>query len=136
MIVSAEPYGASIVLKNDKGFVLAEATGSMNHKLKKGDGYFDGADYSLEVSHIGYETQTINLNSTLDGWYVAGNFLFGGLIGWLIVDPATGAMWVIEADQGHDAENIRVTLRQDATAEMMEQAVSVQPIKVEINNYK
>jgi hypothetical protein len=28
----------------------------------------------------------------MDGWYI-GNILFGGVIGFLIVDPATGAMW-------------------------------------------
>lgn len=136
MIVSAEPYESEIILKSSDGVMLAESTGSMNYNLDKGDGYFDGADYKLEVSHAGYETQVITLSSTLDGWYVAGNFLFGGLIGWLIVDPATGAMWTIEADQGHDAENIRVILRQDATNEMMNQAVSILPIQVEINNYQ
>ncbi len=26
---------------------------------------------------------------------LGGNILFGGLIGWLIVDPATGAMWTL-----------------------------------------
>ena len=24
------------------------------------------------------------------------NVIFGGLIGWLIIDPATGAMWTLE----------------------------------------
>lgn len=28
----------------------------------------------------------------MDGWYV-GNIIFGGLIGLLLVDPITGAMW-------------------------------------------
>jgi len=32
----------------------------------------------------------------LDGWYIAGNLLFGGLIGYFIVDPATGAMWTLK----------------------------------------
>ncbi len=31
----------------------------------------------------------------MNGWY-AGNIVFGGLIGILIVDPATGAMWDIK----------------------------------------
>jgi len=26
-------------------------------------------------------------------WYLAGNIVFGGIAGWLIVDPLTGAMW-------------------------------------------
>jgi len=31
----------------------------------------------------------------LNGWYI-GNLLFGGLIGLLIVDPLTGAMWTLD----------------------------------------
>jgi hypothetical protein len=34
----------------------------------------------------------VPLTADIDGWYF-GNLLFGGLIGILIVDPATGAMW-------------------------------------------
>lgn len=33
----------------------------------------------------------------MDGWYF-GNILFGGLIGFLIVDPATGAMYTLKPD--------------------------------------
>jgi hypothetical protein len=28
-----------------------------------------------------------------NGWYIAGNLVFGGLIGWFIVDPFNGAMY-------------------------------------------
>ncbi len=31
-----------------------------------------------------------------DGWYSAGNFIFGGLPGYLLVNPLTGAMFTIE----------------------------------------
>jgi hypothetical protein len=37
---------------------------------------------------------------------LAGNFLFGGLIGWIIVDPISGAMWTLKP------ENINADLRQ------------------------
>lgn len=29
-------------------------------------------------------------------WYAVGNLFIGGLVGWLIVDPATGAMWTLD----------------------------------------
>ena len=35
------------------------------------------------------------LEASIDPWYF-GNFLVGGFIGILVVDPATGAMWKIE----------------------------------------
>jgi hypothetical protein len=67
--------------------------------LKRGSGYFSGALYRIEISKAGYKTQIIQLTSSLNaGWYLLGNFLVGGLIGWLIVDPLTGAMWTINPD--------------------------------------
>lgn len=36
----------------------------------------------------------MQVNYKLNGWYF-GNIIFGGAIGMLVVDPATGAMWKI-----------------------------------------
>lgn len=67
--------------------------------LDKGVGYFKGARYILEIEKEGYEPRTISIRSSLNaGWYIAGNLLLGGWIGWLIVDPLTGAMWTLEPD--------------------------------------
>ncbi|HCA7379988.1 TPA: hypothetical protein MX316_006554, partial [Pseudomonas aeruginosa] len=40
----------------------------------------------------GHADTVVNLKSGVSGWYW-GNILIGGLIGMLIVDPATGAMY-------------------------------------------
>jgi hypothetical protein len=45
----------------------------------------------------GYETKTISVECKLNGWYF-GNILIGGLIGLLIVDPATGAMYKLSSE--------------------------------------
>ncbi|MDB4525936.1 hypothetical protein N9065_03445 [Akkermansiaceae bacterium] len=37
-------------------------------------------------------TGTQSLDASMDPWY-AGNIIFGGILGVLVVDPATGAMW-------------------------------------------
>jgi hypothetical protein len=44
-----------------------------------------------------YDTRTVPIDFKLDGWYI-GNIIFGGLIGFLIVDPATGAMWKLDTE--------------------------------------
>lgn len=49
----------------------------------------------VRISSPGYADRLIPVNCTLDGWYF-GNLLFGGFIGMLIVDPATGAMYKLE----------------------------------------
>jgi hypothetical protein len=45
------------------------------------------------------------LQGRTGGWYLGGNLLFGGSIGYLIVDPVTGAMWTLAP------EDINVTLK-------------------------
>jgi len=60
--------------------------------LKSGNGYFCSAKYMLEFKKEGYEPQTVMLVANMNGWYM-GNMLFGGLIGFFIVDPLTGAMY-------------------------------------------
>jgi len=60
--------------------------------LNSKGGYFKGKAYTVKVSKEGFDPQTIEIKSVLNGWFV-GNIVFGGLIGILIVDPLTGAMW-------------------------------------------
>jgi hypothetical protein len=63
--------------------------------LKASNGFFDGATYSVHFEKEGYDSQNVMLDSKIDGWYL-GNVLVGGLLGLLIIDPATGAMWKLE----------------------------------------
>lgn len=62
--------------------------------LSSKGGYFKGKTYMVEVSKEGFNTQKIEIISNINGWYF-GNILLGGLIGMLIVDPLTGAMWTL-----------------------------------------
>jgi len=55
-------------------------------------GYFKGESYTITFRKDGYTDKIFALRSSVDGWYF-GNILFGGIIGMLIVDPATGAMY-------------------------------------------
>ena len=82
-------------------------------RLKASNGFFSKAEYQLRLSAPGYDERIIPITFSLDGWYF-GNILFGGLIGMLIVDPATGAMWKI------DTEYINVTLNQSTSSDIPE----------------
>jgi hypothetical protein len=61
-------------------------------------GYFDGQKYTVTFSKDGYDPTTVQIDSRINGWYV-GNIVFGRFIGWLIVDPLTGAMWALDCDR-------------------------------------
>ena len=53
-------------------------------------------NYTVTFKKEGYDAHSATIKRGLDGWYILGNLVFGGVIGYLIVDPATGAMWKLE----------------------------------------
>ncbi|MCC1495997.1 SHOCT domain-containing protein [Alcanivorax sp. 1008] len=90
--INSNTPDAVVVVKNRSGVEMHRATTPAMVTLPAGDGFFRKAKYTMEFEKDGYVGSTQNLEPSMDGWYV-GNILFGGLIGLLIVDPATGAMW-------------------------------------------
>ena len=85
--ISSSPEGAPFTIRNEDGVTVAKGTTPEVVSLKAGAGFFDGETYTIRSG-----SQTTILDSDLDEWYW-GNIIFGGLVGMLIVDPATGAMW-------------------------------------------
>lgn len=95
--IRSTPADAEVkILDAETGTELQNGKTPMLLSLDKSRGFFHGAHYKIVVAKAGFETREVVLEPSVNGWYVAGNVLFGGLIGWLIVDPATGAMWTLE----------------------------------------
>lgn len=67
--------------------------------LQRGQGYFQRGEYRLVAEKDGYVCKELSVSGRPTGWYIGGNFLIGGLIGWLIVDPSTGGMWYLSPDE-------------------------------------
>jgi len=90
----------------------------------------------LEVEKPGYQKGEINITATVNGWYF-GNFIFGGLLGLLIIDPITGAMYTLSPkdaevvlQQDHasiqkDQQGLVVILRKDVPVELASRLVPV-----------
>lgn len=94
--ISSKPEGADISIVNRAKENVFKGKTPTTVVLKAGAGFFKGEDYSVTFKKEGYTPHTAQIKRGVDGWYIAGNFFLGGLIGWLIVDPATGAMWTLE----------------------------------------
>jgi len=94
--VNSSPDGANFSITNKAGLKVQSGVTPSIVTLKSSSGYFKGEAYTIELKKDGYSSKTFTLSSTVDGWYF-GNILFGGLIGMLIVDPATGAMYNLPA---------------------------------------
>lgn len=94
--INSSPDGASFKIVNMKnGMAVMKGETPATISLGASSGYFSRATYSVEFDKPGYDSQSFVLESSVDGWYFA-NILFGGVIGLLIVDPATGAMWKLD----------------------------------------
>ena len=93
--IDSAPRGASVTIVNKRGDQVYTGVTPSLVKLKSGGGFFQNAIYTITLSKEGFTTKTIELKATLNGWYF-GNVLFGGLLGLLIIDPATGAMYKLK----------------------------------------
>jgi hypothetical protein len=95
--IKSNPTDAKLLVYDvRKGNEIINARTPYTATLECGAGYFKKAKYRVVIEKEDYESKEILIEGSVSGWYIGGNFVFGGLIGWLIVDPATGAMWTLD----------------------------------------
>ena len=90
--VASTPAGAKVSIYDRENTLVQTNTTPFVASLDSKYGYFKGQTYRLVFEMPGYSPAEIKLDASLSGWYF-GNLVFGGLIGMLIVDPLTGAMY-------------------------------------------
>ena len=104
LFVNTEPSGAKVVITNKKGLEVYSGNTPATMKLKSSSGFFSKAEYYLKFSLQGYDTKIVTVSSSIEGWYW-GNILLGGVLGMLIIDPATGAMWKLDTKYVNETLN-------------------------------
>ena len=95
--INSSPSEAKISIKDKKGIEIYTGNTPATLKLKSGAGFFSKARYQVTFEKVGYDKKVVPVEFKLNGWYF-GNIIFGGAIGLLIVDPATGAMFKLETE--------------------------------------
>ena len=96
LAVDSKPEGVHVSITNKKGMEVFTGKTPVVTTLKSGSSFFGKESYVVALTYKGTETRKINVECKVNGWYF-GNLLIGGLIGMLIVDPATGAMYRLES---------------------------------------
>ncbi|WP_129778220.1 peptidase associated/transthyretin-like domain-containing protein [Peristeroidobacter soli] len=99
--IATQPPGATASVRKSGGGiadVVAVEKTPCTISLDPKKSYFSGQSYTLRLELPGYKVTEVELTPKMSGWYW-GNLLFGGLIGMLAVDPATGAMWNIAPEK-------------------------------------
>ncbi|MTI38441.1 hypothetical protein [Fulvivirga lutimaris] len=97
IVINSKPASATVKITDGKGRSVFQGTTPATLSLKSGQSYFKRASYQVHFSLEGYDDRVVPLNCKIDGWYF-GNLIFGGGLGLLIIDPATGAMYKLETD--------------------------------------
>jgi hypothetical protein len=97
------PPNAKFRIIDEKGTQTASGTTPQTVSLKGGKPYFAQKRYIVQYNLEGYQGANAVIGSEFNAWYCA-NACIGGIIGWLIVDPLTGAMYKV------DKKEVNVTL--------------------------
>lgn len=92
LVVSTDPAEAEIVISTPDGQEIYTGQSPATVELEASAGFLKKATYEVTIKKHGYAEQKIPLTYKIDGWYW-GNLLLGGVVGMLIIDPATGAMF-------------------------------------------
>ncbi|MEN8764737.1 MAG: hypothetical protein ACN4EF_02940 [Wenyingzhuangia sp.] len=93
--IDSAPSKANIVVKDRKGVEVYCGETPAKLDLKSGSGFFKKAKYEVTFTKNGYQSATAPIEFTLDDFYI-GNVLLAGVLGMLIVDPITGAMFKLD----------------------------------------
>ncbi len=107
--INSNPNGATVTVTDKKGTEVFKGQSPATVTLKASSGFFARAQYQVKISMQGYAEQIVPVNFKVDGWYW-GNLFIGGILGMLIIDPATGAMYKL------DTPPINVTLNKSTAS--------------------
>lgn len=134
--ITSDPSGAGIEIRDEKQEVVFTGITPANVSLKKKQAYFVGKEYEVVIRKPGYKPMTVNLRPHGGGWYIAGNAFLPifWIIGLVIVDPLTGAMWTLhpktidktlETQVSATPGSLSVVLLEDVPAELRDEMVRI-----------
>ena len=110
--ITSVPAGATVNIVDESGLAIYKGATPTTVTLEKSTGhYWGGKHYSVNLSLPGYASQTVLMTTHANGWYIGGNIIFGGLIGWFLVDPNNGGMYTLSPE----AVNITLTQQPAST---------------------
>jgi len=112
MPIKSSPSKAEIIIVDETGNEVYRGYTPTTVTLDKSTGkYWGKKEYVITIKKSGYEPTTIPVKASANGWYLAGNLVFGGIVGWFIIDPFNGAMYNLSP------QDINATLNEGKASE-------------------
>jgi hypothetical protein len=96
--VASTPSGAKVSIYDRSDRLVQTNMTPFVAKLPTRYRYFAGQRYRLVFELPGHASAEVHLEPRLSGWYL-GNIVFGGLLGMLIIDPISGAMYNLSPEK-------------------------------------
>lgn len=93
--VRSNVEGTLVTVRDRQGNICASRQTPTDITLRSGSGFFSRGQYTFTFEKDGYYGDVQKRTARMDGWYW-GNLIFGGLLGLVIIDPATGAMFKLD----------------------------------------
>jgi len=93
--ITSNPNEAKITISDNNNRVVYQGQTPAVVSLEASNDFFQKASYTIRFEKAGFDDSIYTLTSTLDDWYW-GNLLIGGVLGMVIIDPLTGAMWKLD----------------------------------------
>ncbi len=90
--IDSTPSKMAYRVIDNSGAVISEGFTPATTTMNRSAGYFRPGKYTIEISKKGRVVGKETVTASLNGWYF-GNIVIGGLIGLVIVDPLSGAMY-------------------------------------------
>lgn len=106
--IQSNPSGLAFSIINASGETIHSGTTPQTVNLTARGGYFKAAKYTVQVKRGSKVVGSHQVTAGINGWYF-GNILIGGLVGLVIVDPLTGAMYRLPASITVDAASVAST---------------------------
>jgi hypothetical protein len=93
------PEGVTLSITNRAGEKIHTGITPATVTLNRGAGYFKAESYTVKYEKEGFTPKEFMVAGNVNGWYF-GNIIFGGVVlGMLIVDPLSGAMFTLDTDK-------------------------------------
>jgi hypothetical protein len=125
--VASNPPGAKVSIYDRADRLVTTNTTPFVASLNPKFGYFKPQSYRLVFEMPAHASAEVRLTPSISGWYFA-NLVLGGLLGMVVVDPLTGAMYNLspekveqnltpsQADVMRNGDGVMVVLEPQSTA--------------------
>jgi len=103
--IDSNVEGARVEVFDHEGASIYEGVTPCSLQVDHSRSFFLPAEYRVVVSCDGADPQETTVTTSIDEWYLANALVPGGLVGSLLVDPWTGAMYEL------DTQDVRLPLQ-------------------------